>query len=166
VRGDAAFADVLAANERYAAGYRYAELTGKAGRGLAVLTCIDSRIEPLAMLGLAPGDAKILRNPGARVDDDVLATLVLCRWLLGVERVMVVAHTDCRMSAGEPAELHDAIRQAGGPDTRDLAFAVAPSPGESARADVARIRDYERLAGVKAGAFVYDVATGVVERVD
>ena len=166
MRGDAAFDDVLAANERYAAGYRYAELSGRAGRGLAVLTCIDSRIEPLAMLGLVPGDAKILRNPGARVEDVVLATWVLCRWLLGVERVMLVAHTDCRMSANDPGELHDAILQAGGPDTRDLPFAVGPSPAETSRGDVARIRGYERLAGIEAGAFVYDVATGRLERVD
>ena len=79
---------------------------------------------------------------------------------------MVVAHTDCRMQAADPAELHDAILQAGGPDTRDLPFVVGPSPAETARSDVARIRDSERLAGIEAGAFVYDVATGRLERVD
>ena len=56
-----------------------------------MLTCMDSRIDPLAMLGLAPGDAKILRNAGARVTDDVLRTLVLADHLLGVDRVMIVA---------------------------------------------------------------------------
>ena len=165
MRGDEAFDDVLAANERYAAGFAQAGLTGRAGRGLAVLTCIDSRIEPLAMLGLEPGDAKILRNPGARVDDGVLATLVLGRWLLGVERVMVVAHTDCRMTAAAPAELHAAIRQAGGPDTSGLGFAVVADPAEGARADVELIRGFEPLAGLEAGGFLYDVATGRLARV-
>ena len=63
-----------------------------------MLTCIDSRIEPLAMLGLAPGDAKILRNAGARVTDDVLRSLVLAVNLLGVNRVCVVQHTGCRLT--------------------------------------------------------------------
>ena len=69
-------------------------LEARAAQGLAVLTCIDSRIEPLAMLGLRPGDAKILRNAGARVTSDVLRSLVLASNLLGVERVMLIAHTD------------------------------------------------------------------------
>src|SRR5262245_37473497 len=64
-----AFDDILGANRRYAASFGLAGLDARAARGLAVLTCIDSRIEPLAMLGLAPGDAKILRNAGGRVTD-------------------------------------------------------------------------------------------------
>ena len=89
------FADVLAANETYADDFPLPGLPAHAAKGLAVLTCIDSRIEPLAMLGLVPGDAKILRNAGARVTDDVLRTLVLASYLLGVDRAMVIAHTDC-----------------------------------------------------------------------
>ena len=163
-QGDA-FEDVLAANARYAEGYRYAGLSGRAARGLAVVTCIDSRIEPLAMLGLEPGDAKIMRNPGARVDDGVLASLVLSCWLLGVERVMVIAHTDCRMTAPDPSVLHDAIREAGGPETSGLPFLVAADPAAGARADVERIRACEGLDGIDAGAFVFDVATGRIEPV-
>ena len=64
VAGDETFDDVLAANEAYVHGFRLAGLEPSAGgEGLAVLTCMDSRIEPLAMLGLRPGDAKILRTP-------------------------------------------------------------------------------------------------------
>ena len=72
------FDDLLSANAGYAARFRGARLEGRAARGLAVITCMDSRIEPLQMLGLSNGDAKILRNAGARVTDDVLRTLV---WL-------------------------------------------------------------------------------------
>ncbi|HSL65209.1 MAG TPA: carbonic anhydrase, partial [Gaiellaceae bacterium] len=97
---DDAFADVLAANEAYARDFRLAALHGRAAKGLALLTCMDSRVEPLSMLGLLPGDAKIFRNAGARVTEDVLRTLVLATSLLGVDRVMVVAHTDCRMAGG------------------------------------------------------------------
>ena len=95
---DETFEDVLAANEAYAHGFRLEGLEPVAAKGLAVLTCMDSRIEPLAMLGLEPGDAKILRNAGARVTDDVLRTLVLASYLLGVDRAMIVAHTKCRMA--------------------------------------------------------------------
>src|SRR5437764_6085272 len=113
---DDTFADVLAANAEYARSFRLQGVPAMAARGLAVLTCIDSRIEPLAMLGLAPGDAKILRNAGGRVTDDVLRTLVLAKYLLGVERVMVVAHTNCRMTAESEDEVHAAVEEAGGPD--------------------------------------------------
>jgi hypothetical protein len=70
---DATFADVLAGNAEYAATYQLAGLQARAARGLGVVTCMDSRIDPLRMLGLQPGDAKIVRNAGARVSDDVLA---------------------------------------------------------------------------------------------
>ena len=109
------FDDVLAANEEYARRFSLGGLTGRAGKGLAVLTCMDSRIEPLQMLGLVPGEAKILRNAGARVDDGVIAALALAHDRLNVTRAMVVAHTDCA---------------AVGPEERE----------ETLRADVARLR--------------------------
>ena len=121
---DGPFADVLAANVAYAEGFELSGLEALAVRGLAIVTCIDSRIEPLRMLGLRPGDAKILRNAGARVTEDVLRSLVLARHLLGVDRVMVIAHTNCRMATGQEEDVHEAIRAAGGPDTRSLEFEV------------------------------------------
>ena len=65
------FDDVLQANQVFASSYADPHLPGRAARGLAIVTCMDSRIDPLAMVGLQPGDAKILRNAGARVTDDV-----------------------------------------------------------------------------------------------
>ena len=158
--GDETFADVLAANEAYAHDFRLAGLEASAARGLAVLTCLDSRIEPLTMLGLRPGDAKILRNAGARVTDDVLRTLVLASYLLGVDRAMVVAHTRCRMAAGDEEDVHAAVAEAGGPDTRSLAFLVSPDQEETVRADVQRIRSWPYLERLALGGFLYDVDTG------
>lgn len=163
--GEGAFADVLAANERYADGFALAGLSGRAAKRLAVVTCIDSRIEPLALLGLRPGDAKILRNPGARVTRDVLDTLALAAHLLDVERVMVIAHTDCRMTAASEAELHAAIRAAGGPDTRSLFLATAVDVETALRADVLRVRSSPYLERIEVGGFVYDVETGRVSPV-
>jgi carbonic anhydrase len=157
---DGTFADVLAANEWYANGFRLRGLPAAAAKGLAVLTCMDSRIEPLAMLGLQPGDAKILRNAGARVTDDVLRTLVLASYLLGVDRAMVVAHTKCRMAAEDEEAVHAAVAAAGGPDTRSLSFLVAPDQEATVREDVQRIRSWPYLHGLQVGGFLYDVDTG------
>ena len=157
---DETFADVLAANAAYAQDFRLAGLEARAARGLAVLTCMDSRIEPLAMLGLQPGDAKILRNAGARVTDDVLRTLVLASYLLGVDRAMVVAHTKCRMGAGEEDDVHDAVLAAGGPDTRSLAFLVTSDQEATVREDVQRVRSWPYLTRLQVGGFLYDVDTG------
>jgi carbonic anhydrase len=161
--GDATFDDVLAANEAYAEGFRHEGLESRAARGLAVLTCMDSRIEPLAMLGLRPGDAKILRNAGARVTDDVLRTLVLATYLLGVRRVMVITHTDCRMTGTED-EVHAAVLEEGGPDTRSLAFLMAEDPAAAVRDDVQRLRSWPYLRQLDVGGFVYSVETGQLTR--
>ena len=154
------FANVLAANETYASEFQLAGLQPRAARGLAVLTCIDSRIEPLAMLGLQPGDAKILRNAGARVTDDVLRTLVLASYLLGVDRAMVIAHTDCRMATGSEDDVHAAISNAGGPDTRSLSFLVTADQETTVLADVQRVRSWPYLARLQVAGFLYDVDTG------
>ena len=157
--GDETFADVLAANEAYARSFSHQGLQARAAQGLAVITCIDSRIEPLAMLGLVSGDAKILRNAGARVTADVLRTLVLASHLLGVDRVMVIAHTDCRMTGSEE-DVHAAVRDAGGPDTRELEFLVTDDQEASVRADVDLVRSSHYLTQLRVGGFRYDVETG------
>jgi carbonic anhydrase len=165
VQDDDDFSDVLTANQAYAADYRLGHLEARAAKGLAVLTCMDSRIEPLAMLGVAPGDAKILRNAGARVTDDVLRTLVLATYLLGVERVMVVAHTRCRMAGGTEEDVHRAIRDAGGPDTRSISFLTTDDQERALRADVQRVQSWPYLRDVAVGGFIYDLADGRLRRV-
>jgi carbonic anhydrase len=72
-------------------------------RRLAVLTCMDSRVDPLADLGLARGDAMILRNAGAQVSDDVERSLRLAQQNLGVSEVWLLAHSDCAAHGGSDA---------------------------------------------------------------
>ena len=163
VPGDETFRDVLAANEAYARAFPHGGLQARAAEGLAVLTCIDSRIEPLAMLGLDPGDAKILRNAGARVTDDVLRGLVLASHLLGVDRVMVIAHTNCRMT-GTEQDVRAAMRAAGAPDTDELDFLVTEDQAESVRTDVELLRASPYLKHVRIGGFRYDVENGRLTR--
>lgn len=159
------FDDVLAANRQHAASYPTAQLKGVAARGLAVLTCMDSRVDPLSMLGLAVGDAKILRNAGARVTNDVLHTLVLAAYLLDVDRVMLIAHTRCRMSGGTEDDVHAAIRAAGGPDTQSLAFLTTQDQSAAVVTDTQRVRSWPYLRDVTVGGFIYDVDTGALHQV-
>jgi carbonic anhydrase len=164
---DDAFADVFAANTTYAESFSLGHLEPRAARGLAVLTCMDSRIEPLEMLGLTAGDAKILRNAGARVTDDVLRTLVLGAHLLDVTRVLIVPHTRCRMTAGSAEELHEAIRERSGIDTRSLELRPVTDVRQTLREDVQKVRSSPYLpAGLPVVGAVYDVTSGRLERVD
>ncbi|MDX3106993.1 beta-class carbonic anhydrase [Nonomuraea angiospora] len=155
-----AFDDLYDANTRFAEKFGDSGLTGRAGRGLAVVTCMDSRIDPLGLLGLKPGDAKILRNAGARVTDDVLRTLVLAVYLLGVERVLVMPHTDCGMSKVTDPDVH-ALTQERGVDTRSLEFHTVPDQSEALRHDLTRIRTSPFLPeGMPIAGAIYDVRTG------
>ena len=158
------FADVLTGNARYAETFQDEGLPGRAAAGLAVVTCMDSRIEPLHLLGLRRGDAKILRNAGARVTEDVLRTLVLAVALLGVERVLVMPHTDCGMTKATDAQVSDAVRERTGVDARSLDFSTIADQRDSLERDVQRIRSWPFLpAGLPVAGAVYDVRSGRLE---
>jgi carbonic anhydrase len=155
------FDDVLSANERFAQSFDTPHLEGRAARGLAIVTCMDSRVDPLAMLGLRKGDAKILRNAGARVTSDVLRTLVLATHLLGVDRVMIVAHTDCRMTKVTDDEIYATILAASGLDTRSLEFGTISDQRATLGRDVQRVRSSPYLPpGLVVLGSVYDLDTG------
>lgn len=155
------FSDVLSSNSEFVTQFSDEHLTGRAAKGLAIITCMDSRISPLAMVGMNPGDVKILRNAGARVTDDVLRTLVLATFLLGVNRVLVVPHTDCRMASATEPEIHDTILSEYGVDTRSVEFRTVRDQLAALTTDVTRIRTYPLLAnGVTVGGAIYDVHTG------
>jgi len=160
------FDDLLAANAGYAATFVDRGLAGTARRGLAVLTCIDSRIDPLAMLGLAPGDAKIIRNAGARVSDDALRSLILATNLLGARRLCVVAHTDCAMAGQSDAEVAAKVAASSGHDASGVDFLASTDQLATLAADVAKLQACPLLPfDVEVGAFCFDVHTGKLERV-
>lgn len=155
------FEDVLTANAAFAEHYVAPPTTGWAARGLALITCMDSRIDPLGVLGMEPGDVKILRNAGARVTDDVLRTLVLATYLLGVRRVLVMPHTECKMASGEEADVHAQILDSAGIDTRSIEIRTVTDQTEALITDLVRIRANPLLPSdlVVAGA-VLDLRTG------
>lgn len=161
------FDDVLRANATFVTGFEGSGLTGTAVRGLAIVTCMDSRVNPLVVVGMQAGDAKILRNAGARVTEDVLRTLVLATYLLGVDRILVMPHTDCRMAQSEEADIHATIAEQYGVDTRSLEFRTVSDQKKALITDVTRIRSYPLLrAGVTVGGAIYNVTTGALEPLD
>jgi len=161
------FADTLAANKDFSREFVDSGLAGTALRGLAIITCMDSRINPLAIVGMKAGDVKILRNAGARVTDDVLRTLVLAAYLLGVKRVLVMPHTDCRMTQDDESVIHQMIAQQHGIDTRDLEFRTVSDQRAALAEDVDRVRKFPFLpSNLIVGGAIYDVRTGVLIPVD
>lgn len=157
------FDDLLTANAAFAETFDLAGFDGVAHSGVAVVTCMDSRIDPLGMLGLKPGDAKIFRNPGGRVTDAALQALVLGVHLLGVERILVVPHTRCAMATSTEAELRDRVSAASGQDAAWTSWGVIDDQGAALRDDVARTRAHPLIPKhVPVGGFMYDVDTGLL----
>ena len=155
------FSDLFAANSEFVKGFKSQELTGEARRGLAIITCMDSRIDPLRIVGMQPGDAKILRNAGARVTEDVLRTLVLATHLLNVSRVLVMPHTDCRMASGTEDEIHAAIKERSGVDTRGIEIRTVKDQVAALNADLVRIKSFPLLPkDISVTGGIYDVKSG------
>ncbi len=159
------FDDLLDANRRYAERFALAGLAPLAARGLALVTCIDSRIEPLQMLGLVPGDAKILRNAGGRVTDDVLRSLILAVNLLSVDRVAVMHHTECAV-ASPRSDLVGRVEAAAGRSADGWDFRSIVDPDGDLAADVAAVRACPLLPpSLRVVGWRYDIRTGLVDEV-
>lgn len=158
------FDDLLAANRRYAT-QAPRNFDGIAHAGIAVVTCMDSRLQPLEMLGLFLGEAKILRTPGGRVTPDALIGCVLGAHLLHVDRILVIAHTRCAMASGTDDEIRARILAATGADLGDLTVGATPDQEGALLRDVDLLRSHPVLAGrVAVGGFLYDVDSGLLRR--
>ena len=157
--------DLLANNRAYAAAYDRDYLDIRPKLRLAIVACMDSRIDVFAALGLPQGAAHILRNAGGVVTDDVIRSLAISQRRLGTEEVMLIHHTDCGMQLisddGFRAELQDATGMA-------PSFAIESFRDVDAdvRQSIARVRNSPFLLhreGVRG--FVYDVHTRAVREV-
>jgi carbonic anhydrase len=160
------FDAIFAANSEYVKGYKSSGLTGRAAKGLAIITCMDSRIDPLKIVGMSAGDVKILRNAGARVTDDMLRTLLLATYLLEVKRVLVMPHTDCRMASGTEEQIHQALFDASGVDTRSIEIRTVTDQVAALKEDVASIQNYPLLPkDLEVVGAIFDVKSGELRKV-
>jgi carbonic anhydrase len=144
---------LLEANQAYAAA-RANVADPRPSRRLAVLTCMDARIDVFAALGLHLGEAHVIRNAGGRVTDDVLRSLALSSHVLGVDTVVVMQHTECGLAGVSDQELR---RRTGA----DFDFFPIDDHAGALREDVEFLisKPYLQLIKIIAG-FVYDVETG------
>ncbi|HET8717171.1 MAG TPA: carbonic anhydrase [Nocardioidaceae bacterium] len=161
-----AFDDLLAANRAYAETFELGGFDGIAHAGVALVTCMDSRIDPLGIVGLKPGDAKIFRNPGGRVTDQALEALVLGVHLLKVERILIVPHTRCAMASATQDELRERVGASAGQDASWQVFGVVADQRAALADDVHRVTSHPLVPDtVAVGGFLYDVDTGLLEPV-
>lgn len=124
---------------------------------LAVLACMDARVDVAALLGLRPGDAHVIRNAGGRATTDAMHCLAISQAVLGTREVMVLHHTECAMGRFTQAELADRIRAATGqPFTADLGCFADPI--QAVLEDVELLRAYSGLVHRdKIRGFMYDL---------
>ena len=132
---------------------------------LAVLTCMDARVDVSALLGLRPGDAHVIRNAGGRASVDVLHALAVSQAVLKTREVMVIHHTECGMGRFTQAQLAEQIRAATGHSPNEDLGSFA-DPLAAIREDVDRIRACPYLAARdKVRGFMYDLAANTVTEI-
>lgn len=158
--------EVRTANEKYASGFTKGDLPMPPGRKLAVVACMDARLDPARAFGLEEGDAHVIRNAGGRAAD-ALRSLVISQQLLGTEEVFVVHHTDCGMLTFGNDTMHGIVRDRLGADATDIDFLPFGDLEQSVRDDVELIRSSPLIPdSIDVTGFIYDVKTGKIHQVD
>ena len=149
---------LLSANASYAVA-RANVTEGRPGKQLAIVTCMDARIDVFAVLGLHLGEALVIRNAGGRVTADVLRSLALGSHVLGVDTVVVMQHTNCGLAGVSDQELRERTGA-------DLGFFPIDDHAAALQEDIDLLISTTYLAPITAIAgLVYDVETGHVDDV-
>ncbi|MDV7999962.1 carbonic anhydrase [Rhodococcus sp. IEGM 1408] len=157
--------ELLEAAEAYKAGFDKGALPMPPGRKVAVVACMDARLNPYGLLGLTEGDAHVIRNAGGVVTDDVLRSLSISQRLLGTQEIVLIHHTDCGMLTFRDDDFKDQIHADTGLRPR-WAPESFPDPEADVRQSLARVEaDPFLLYPTAVRGFVYDVATGELREV-
>jgi carbonic anhydrase len=157
--------DLVANNAAYAAGFAKGGLPGPPRRKVAVLACMDARLDPARVLGLEEGDAHVIRNAGGVVTEDTIRSLVISQRLLGTEEIVLIHHTGCGMLTFRDDEVKDAIEADTG-IRPPFALGAFPDLDDDVLQSIARIEaspflpERDSVRG-----FVYDIETGRLREV-
>ena len=152
--------------ERYAETFDHADLPLPPAKRVAVLACMDARVNPYGILGLSEGDAHVIRNAGGVVTDDEIRSLAISQRLLGTEEIILIHHTDCGMLTFTDDGFRRSIQDETGikPEWAAEAFSDLD---EDVRQSIARIKASPFIPRTDAvRGFVYDVAEGTLREVD
>ncbi len=150
---------LLAENERYTESFDRSALTPAPLRGLAVVACMDARLDVEEALGLRTGDAHFIRNAGGLATDDVIRSLIVSQHLLGTNEIVVIGHTGCGLLGADESALRDRLADATG-QTLDLAIGAFDDLEATVRWSVERIRQHPWIKPVPIHGLIFDVATG------
>ncbi len=154
---------LLAANAAYAANFVQVP---PGIPHVALVLCMDARIDPIRVLGIPPGHAHIIRNAGGRVVE-ALRSLIVSQQMIGTDEVAIVHHTECGMQTFTNDEIHDRLRERFGPAADPLEFHPFTNLEESVREDLALYRATPFLRqDIPVRGFIYDVATGRLREVE
>src|SRR3989442_5764564 len=139
--------DVLRVNEAFSTTFQKGLLPMPPARRVAVVTCMDARLDPARFLGLEEGDAHVIRNAGGLVGDDAMRSLVISHWLLGTRQAFVIAHTDCGMLTFTNQQLQATLADEAAADASSIDFLPFSDLDESVRASLRRISESPLLPG-------------------
>jgi carbonic anhydrase len=153
--------EFLAANARFAETFDRGGLPMPPARKVAVLTCMDARIHDAPALGLAIGDAHVIRNAGGRASDDAIRSLIISSRLLGTREFVVIHHTDCGMLTFTNEQLRAQLAEQAGADASSIDFLPFSDLEASVRDDVERINASPFIdTTIPVSGLIYDVQTG------
>lgn len=158
--------EFLKANSAYASAFDKGHLALPPARKVAIVVCMDARIDPARALGLEEGDAHVIRNAGGRVSD-ALRSLAISQVLLGTQEVAIIHHTDCGMLTFSDPSIRKKLREERGADADHVAFLPFADLDVSVRDDLALYRGSPLVRhDVPVRGFVYDVKTGRLREVN
>ena len=150
----------LKANDAYASTFHKGDLAMPPARHVAVLVCMDARIDPARALGLEEGDAHVIRNAGGRAAD-ALRSLVISEQLLGTTEIVVIHHTDCGMLTFSNEDLHKKVKQDLHADADNIDFLPFKDLEQSVRDDVTFLKESPLIPqSISISGFIYDVKSG------
>ena len=157
--------ELIAHNAGYAASFAHGDLAAPPARKVAVVTCMDARINVYGVLGLTEGDAHVIRNAGGVVTDDTIRSLAISQRLLGTEEILLIHHTGCGMLTFRDDDFKDAIERDTGIRPAWSAEAFADLDGD-VRQSIARITASPFVPHKDAiRGFVYEVESGRLREV-
>lgn len=159
--------NVKQANEQYKQGFNLGSLPLPPGRKIAVVACMDARLDPYGALGLKTGDAHIIRNAGGLVTDDAIRSLIISYKLLGTQEFYIVEHTDCGMLTFKNEDVQSKLKNDTGHDASHIDFLPFGDLKESVRKQLKTVRDNPLIPNeIPVHGFIYHVEDGSLEHVE
>lgn len=153
------FERILAENERYTESFDRSALTAAPLSGLAIVACMDARLDVEEALGLRAGDAHVIRNAGGLATDDAIRSLIVSQQLLGTDEIVLIQHTGCGLLGADAAGLRDELVRRTG-RSLDIDLGAFADLDDSVRRQVDRLRTHAWLKRVPVHGLVFEVETG------